>query len=228
MEESSNGAAIEEALSKIGDRYPSFAYPWVGLESFMDASGMSLLPLIGYGSLINAASAGRTINVGSDSDRTAVIAYGAVRVFNYRMPSDMLAERYGTPETSRFVAALNCEISGRASDTFNGILTQVKRDRLDPLRDREKGYALKPVVYRPWDQPEASLEVAYIFELLSSPDGRLNPYDESIFPHVAYTQLCQEGAEAISPEFLSYFNATSFLADKETALANYTFPADTI
>ena len=224
MEPDFESIDVESALGELLVEYPSFEYPWHGLKDFMDSRGMSSLPLVGYGSLINKESAERTINVDGVAARRAVRAYGAIRVFNYRMPEKLLQERYGTPVSSINVSALNCEISGRAGDQFNGILTQVSRDRLGALREREKSYALKPVVYRPWESSSEALEVAYVFELLPDKNGKPTPYDESIFPHIAYTRLCQEGALAISAEFLAFFNETCFLADKKTRLSGYALP----
>ncbi len=215
---------VDAALLECSEKYPGFAYPWGDLEAFLDSAGLVSLPLVGYGSLINRESAGRTIDVDGAADRKAVKAFGALRVFNYRMPAKMLEQRYGTPANSKYVAALNCEVSGKTVDQFNGILTHVGRDRLDALRERERAYSLKPVVYHSWDKPEEALSPAYILELLPDGRGGSNPYDTSIFPHQAYTRLCQEGASAVSAEFLSFFNDTCFLADKITRLSNYSLP----
>ncbi|MGK0238110.1 MAG: hypothetical protein ACI92G_001574 [Candidatus Pelagisphaera sp.] len=226
MEADSRSVDVENALREVLEKFPAFAYPWEGLEDFMDSRGMSVLPLVGYGSLINKESAERTVNVDGVADRRAVTGYGAVRVFNYRIPSKLLEERYGIPAPSKNVSALNCEISGLAKDSFNGILTHVSRDRLGALREREKSYSLKPIVYRLWNESEGALEVAFVFELLPDKSGKTTPYDNSIFPHIAYTRLCQEGALAISPEFLAFFNETCFLADKKTRLSDYVLPEE--
>lgn len=217
-------SSIEEALENCSHAYPSFAYPWEGLETSLNEKGMDRLPLIGYGSLINEASAARTINTGESAARIPVKAYGAIRVFNYRMPTAYLNERYGTPVDSNHIAALNCERTGNAADQFNGILTHIEPDHFTAFREREKDYSLKPVVYRPWDRPEANLETAYILELLPKNGEKQDRYDSSILPHIAYTRLCQAGALSVSESFLATFNETTLLADKKTQLSVYDLP----
>jgi hypothetical protein len=216
--------SIESALEACSKDYPSFTYPWEGLESFLSESKLSSLPLVGYGSLINEASAARTINTDTSARRAPVVAYGAIRVFNYRMSPAYVNERYGTPESSKHLAALNCERTGRGEDRFNGILTHVAPDTLGAFRDREKDYALQPVVYQLWDQPDSKPQVAYILELKPGDGSEGDRYDSTILPHIDYTRLCQTGAQAISEAFLDYFNKSTFLADKETSLLEYALP----
>lgn len=221
MSSEDQSSKIKSVLERCTNKYPSFAYPWDGLEEWLDKTDRSKLPLIGYGSLINQQSAGRTINVDGSAKRQAVKAFGAKRVFNYRMPTKLLEERYQTPLDSREVAALNCEVTSAVSDEFNGILTHVEFERLDQLREREKHYSLKPVVYHHWDGNETGLRVAYILELLPDNTVPNNPYDSTILPHKEYTKLCQEGALAVSKTFLQHFSTTCLLADKKTSLSEY-------
>ncbi len=222
MEE--GNSSIDAALESCSKNYPSFTYPWDGLERFLDDSAIPQLPLIGYGSLINEASAARTINTDGAAGRVPVLAYGAMRVFNYRMTPAYLNERYGTPLNSNYIAALNCERTGKTGDRFNGILTHIAPDHFEAFRDREKDYALEPVVYQPWSRPDSKPEVAYLLELLPGDGGESDRYDRNILPHIAYTRLCQEGAHAISERFLEVFNETTWLADKETRLSQFELP----
>ncbi|MEM9160334.1 MAG: hypothetical protein AAGB46_14915 [Verrucomicrobiota bacterium] len=211
---------LQDQLAALATTHPSFPYPWNDLESFLHEAQMDALPLVGYGSLINQASAGRTINTDESAKRQAVAAYGAIRVFNYRMPERFLHERYGSTEENK-VAALNCEATGNASDAFNGILSHVARQHLPALREREKHYSLKPCLYTPWDAPSDSAEVAYFFELLPNAAIPDHPYDPTVLPHSDYTDICRTGAAAISPDFLNFFDHTTLLADKQTTLASY-------
>jgi len=224
MEGNKTEKEIEVALRRCAETHLSFSYPWNGLEDFLKDAGRNSLALIGYGSLINQKSAGRTINVDGSANRLPVMAYGAIRVFNYRMTPNLLIERYGTPRSSKYIAALNCELTGNAKDQFNGILTQVDLDSLEPLRGREKEYGLKPVVYHSWGDSAGKMEVAYILELLPDQDAEFHRYDSKILPHIQYTKLCQEGALAISQSFLEFFNETCFLGDKVTNLSSCSLP----
>ena len=196
-----------------------FPYPWEKLEQHMDELGESYFPLVGYGSLINQVSAAKTINVGDDAARQAVIAFGAKRIFNYRMPEKIRENRYGMTPNNRDIAALNCETTYKAKDQFNGILTSVHRDTLDALRDRERHYALRPIIFLEWENLSSKPSVAYIFECLPAESIDDHPYDSNIAPHSLYTQQCREGSRAISQEFLDFFDRTTFLANKTTPLS---------
>jgi len=215
--------SIQHALDQAKSSLPAFPYPWEGLEDQMDSRDESYFPLVGYGSLINQTSAAKTINVGDDAARQAVVAFGAKRIFNYRMPADLLESRYGMTTADHDIAALNCETTYRVEDMFNGILTSVRRDTLDALRDRERHYGLRPIVYLKWDDLSSTPTVAYIFECLPAEGIAEHPYDSSIAPQPTYTQLCRQGSQAISDDFLGFFDKTTFLADKATPLSETHF-----
>ena len=215
--------SIQHALDQVKSNHPAFPYPWEKLEQHMDECGKSYFPLVGYGSLINQVSAAKTINVGHDASRQAVAAFGAKRIFNYRMPASILESRYGMTPQDHDIAALNCETTYDARDQFNGILTRVRRDTLDALRERERHYALRPIVFLEWENLSSKPTVAYIFECLPTEGIDDHPYDSNIAPQPSYTQLCREGSRAISKDFLDFFERTTYLADKTTPLSKTDF-----
>jgi len=214
---------IQRALNETKAKQPAFPYPWNDLERQMDDQGDSYFPLIGYGSLINQASAAKTINVGGDAARKAVIGFGAKRIFNYRMPADLLMERYGMTPENHDIAGLNCETTYNVEDQINGVLTSVRRDTLDALRQRERHYALRPIAYLPWNSPQSTPAIAYIFECLPTEGVADHPYASDIAPQPTYTQLCRDGSKAISDDFLAFFDQTTYLADKITPIAATTY-----
>jgi len=211
--------ALGEALAAARAQWPSFPYPWEGLEDALRERGLDALPLVGYGSLISEVSARATIDVGETADRRAVAAFGAKRLFNYRMPGELLERRYGVPRDSREAAALNCETTGDPADALNGILTQVHAKDLDPLRERERHYGLRPALWLPWGDWRAAPRVAYLLECLPENGAPGHPYSADIDPQPEYVRTCREGARAISEAFLRFFDATAFLADRTTPLA---------
>ncbi len=129
--------------------FRAYQFPWFGLESDLAGGLLEALWLVGYGSLLNTASAARTIRQTDAPDRLPVLVSGCRRIFNYRM-SASVDTRFGTPSQPRERAALNVLCSGRAEDVINGILIKVSLEDLPALRLRERGYDLLPVSCCPW------------------------------------------------------------------------------
>lgn len=195
---------------------PTYSFPWEGLEGSLGEDNPLLL--VGYGSLLSEASAALTIRTGK-IQRTACIAYGCRRIYNYEMPATV-RERRKVPENSVYRAALNVEITEDPSDFINGILTTVCAADLPALRQRELGYDLKPVACLPWAaSPEEKPFYAYV---LSAPEVALKPewqvVNPGILPEPSYAQLCATGAAAHSPEFLQAYLQSTYLADKKTLI----------
>src|SRR5215813_11067432 len=72
-------AALQRALDELRTQAP-YVYPWDGLEGG--------IRLVGYGSLLNAASAARTL--APAGPRRAVLAFGARRLFDSEMSAAAL------------------------------------------------------------------------------------------------------------------------------------------
>jgi hypothetical protein len=206
-------ADLESAFH--GMSAPSFAYPWHGLEDSLGKFPNGELPLIGYGSLLNPKSAARTIADTPSQGHPAVLAMGARRIFNYKMPEKALA-RYPDRSDPLATAALNLEYSRSSHDFFNGRLVAVAPGDIKGLRERERGYDLEPVVYVPWNRWDAHPQVAYVLVARNRPGQRV--VDASQRPHPEYAELCLAGARLESPAFATFYLKTTFLADGRTSL----------
>ena len=210
------------AISRLQESLPSvFHYPWDGLESAIESLPGQFLSMVGYGSLMNPASASITIQ-STTTTRTPWLTFGCRRVFNYEMTPGGLS-RYGSPETPTERAALNVFMTGNVAERVNGILITLAASDVPALRSREVGYDLVPVVSIPWDWNDATEPtVAYLLlarDVAPKPEWqRVNP---NLLPHPAYRRLCQAGAEQIGPEFLELFLTSSYLADKQTSLKEW-------
>jgi len=185
-------------------------YPWAGLEAAIRQAPSQKLLLVGYGSLINQASAARTLRTRPD-ERFPCLAFGCRRVFNYQMPAAVL-KRYGEPEGSARCAALNVEVTGDLADAINGVIVSVDEQDVPALRDREFGYDLKPVACLRWDVQEGGAPfVAYV---LSAPEKAARSdwqvVNTKILPQPQYAKLCQDGADSISPEFGECYLKSTF------------------
>jgi hypothetical protein len=204
------------SLEAVQSVWPSNPYPWSGLEEQLEEP----LPVVGYGSLLNTASAARTFTKTAPEGRGAVVALGMRRVFNYLMPP-WVDEHYGRPDDPCARGALNAYADVQWDVLLNGVILDLHKDDVQAYRERETAYDLEPAMCLWWDAPEQPPFVAYV---LCAPD---TPYEgerhtgDDLLPHVKYAALCEEGAAAHSPEFRRCFRETSYLADRTTTLATW-------
>jgi cation transport regulator ChaC len=183
------------------------AYPWHGLESRLRSNGSPLM-LIGYGSLLNPASARVTLR--SVRHDRPVIARGCIRVFDYPISSRSASARYGTVRPGHN-AVLNVHPADDAH-SVGGVLFDVAIDDIPALRAREVNYDLWPVRFRWFDSPDdADTMHAYILY-------RPNPPADPMLPHPRYYRVCREGAESLGHAFLDHYLDSTFLQDRVTTI----------
>lgn len=186
---------------------PHFDYPWTGLEAHLAAQHAGRLPLFAYGSLLNAASAVRTMPGWRGDECRPANALGVVRVFNYPLTLDSI-ERYGAGPTPQHVAALGARVTGLLTDRVNGLVYSLGADDLEGFRLRETGYRLTEVRVEPWgdassrDFPRTAMVLEY-----------LGDDDASLLPHPGYLDVCREGAASFGEAFRDDFDRTTFLTD---------------
>ena len=190
-----------------------YTYPWDNLENDLIRKNHDSISLVGYGSLINRASASLTTRV---KERKKVIAFGIRRIFNYIIPSN--TKRYGDIVDKRACAALNIKITGRYNDIINALLFEVPVSDIAALRDREKAYDLINVPCLYWDELEAPPFPAFILYCpYDSFDGQVKTSPD-IVPHLGYYNVCRDGAMELGEEFLDCWLNTTYLADGKTSV----------
>lgn len=194
-------------------------YPWASLEPSIMDTGRPLL-LVGYGSLLNPASAKRTICSTPPVGHPPVIAFGATRVFNYVMPQSVL-DRYGDQISPRERAALNAAWTGKSESVLTGRLIDVPASDLPALRERERGYHLCPVAFVPWGDPSSLPTLGHVLVADERPVAGVRHVDNTLLPHPGYTLLCREGARLVDAEFERAFLATSWVASFGGTLEQY-------
>ncbi|MFZ4775334.1 MAG: hypothetical protein ACOYM3_08235 [Terrimicrobiaceae bacterium] len=194
-----------------------FDYPWKGLEKHIAKDKSGRLLLVGYGSLINLESSSETIRGVNAKDFFPVVAVGAKRVFNYRIPADVLRELGGKAKPDE-IAALNVVATGRVTDVINGRILPISASDLPALRKREYGYHLRPVTCIRWDDPGAEPFTAYVLCAEDPVVQGRRVIDNAIKPNPAYVEICHSGAASVSKAFGDLFLETSFLADGKTSL----------
>jgi hypothetical protein len=191
--------------------WPTYVYPWAGLEERLREEGKTSVSIVAYGSLVNASSAARTLRDSAPELRRRVIAFGVRRVFNYLMPSS--AGSYGTPRIPQAIGALNVKITADVHDALNGLVIRTGIRDIAALRERELGYDLVPVACLWWEDLMKAPFFAYILRA-----G--NEYtSDKIEPHREYYDLCRTGASQWGDEFLEFWLSTTYLADGMTPVA---------
>lgn len=208
-------AEQEEEIKKILHTIMlyKYSYPWNNLENDLIKQNQDSISLIGYGSLINRVSASLTI---TDTRHKKVFAFGIRRVFNYKIPSNII--RYGDIVDNRACAALNIKVTGKYNDVINAILVKVPVSDIPALRVREIAYDLIKVPCLYWDKIEKPPFMAYILHCpYNSFDGQVKT-SSNIEPHLGYYNVCRDGAREFGKEFLSCWLDTTYLADGKTSV----------
>tara|TARA_R110000744_G_scaffold46319_3_gene102495 strand:- start:388 stop:1074 length:687 start_codon:yes stop_codon:yes gene_type:complete len=204
---------IKYQMSTLSN-YPSFKYPWIGLEDQIMRQKNNNFTLVGYGSLLNKFSSIKTLS-NDFSTLKPVISFGLKRIYNYKAPIEIV-KKYNSMYNPLYIGCLNTIFTNNINDAINGLTFELKAKEVDLLRDREKGYDLIPVVSINWNQPD---NLSHIFYVLSAPkEPRLNKIwvDSNILPIKQYEDICIEGAKCISTEFLNFFHKTTYLANEKT------------
>ena len=200
-------------------RQPRYQYPWEDLEGDLSRMARPHIPFVGYGSLLNSQSAARTLDGDTVRSRQPVIAFGARRIFNYKMPSN--GGNYGPPVNDLALAALNVHLTGDIEDALNAVLVEVTAESIPKLRAREVGYDLEPVVCLYWNDLEERPILTYILQAPAEPRLGERRTSSTLEPHREYYQVCKTGAKEFGEPFLDFWLATTFLADGETAMGKW-------
>ncbi|PTX59457.1 putative ATPase [Kordia periserrulae] len=212
-------------LIKKVSKNEMYEYPWFLIEDSLKERNIKSIKLFGYGSLINKASASKTINTKSVNEYTLASGLGFKRLLNYNMPDEVRKRSlYNNPIGELYNGLFNVEYTGSVNDLLNGVMIDVTVDEFENLRKREIGYDLLPIVCIPHDKETDEYVLAYTLSCSDRKWGERNLLNKKLLPHKTYVDLCKEGAKKISKEFYEEFLRTSYLADGKTTLQDYKFP----
>lgn len=211
---------LKAISSKMADALeePIYLYPWESLENDLERRDLSRFPFLAYGSLINIESAAVTLQDQSLSKYRPAIAFGARRLFNYKMPKN--TRRYG-PASGRTRAALNVQTTDNIDDVINGILFEITLEEIPAMRAREIGYDLVPVATIGWNRTNDPPFLAYILRCPDRPLKGERLTSNGILPHKRYYLVCRGGAREVSEDFLHFWLATTYLADGVTPVSQW-------
>ncbi len=175
---------------------------------------------IAQGTLINKHSIGKTI------DRARlygpVIASGVRRIFNFALMDENYEEhggRYKRSTKDSHCATLNIVPTGNVQDKVNGILFSTSPTDIDALAQREYGYDLLPVEYRPSDKKNP----AYMFIARKESQAIGHRVLDNILPNESSLSICLTGAATYGKVFLDTWIESCYLADGTPLMGNFYF-----
>ncbi len=195
--------------------------------------------IVGYGTLLSRASLART--VGEGAARRA--RFLPVRVRGYRRLFNLRPDHYepSLHDSSEPIEAAAANLERREEAHFNGVLFTLDPLALDALHQRERYYDRVRVQVEPvpsWDSPSEELESN---GAEAPPDGFLptealiyvgrpdtpwvEPWlgagPERLLPLWRDIVLARGAAYRIGPEFGEGYDATTYLADGSTLVAEW-------
>ena len=175
---------------------------------------------IAQGTLINKHSIGKTID--RARLRGPVIASGVKRIFNFALVDENYEEHGGRYERSpkdNHCATLNIVHTGNVQDKVNGILFSTSPTDIDALAQREYGYDLLPVEYRPSDNKA----LAYMFIARKESQAIGHRVLDNILPNESSLSICLTGAATYGKVFLDTWIESCYLADGTPLMGNFYF-----
>lgn len=219
----------QRLMEKVGQEipalstYPSLEYPNTNYEEIIKHYPQGKVLLFGYGSLINAESAGRSVGPEAIQSMHPAVAFGFKRVFNYKASN---VSKWGTdlPENER--AMLNIESTTTYNHIINGVVMEVSAEDLALLVQREKGYDLVPMLVADWNDvvsgnPSVEIRVAYTFLVPGELRDGIAYTQTKYYPVRGYLHLVRQGASVYGPQFLDYWNDTTYLGDGTTPVKKW-------
>ncbi len=212
----SEAIKLEDDLRKM----PVFEYPIRNPSDVVQLFEGDTVPIFSYGSLLNRASAARTLSEKAMATHKPAIVFSAHRIFDRHVPT---TKRWGPMERPNDTAMLNLYITGDYCNIVNGVVIHVGIDDLQGLLDREEGYDLIPVIGTNWtsvvDDKEVQPEMFIAYAFKASDEPREGVYYTSAYinPVPGYAIASQNGAIQYGEVFEKLWIASTYLADKTTS-----------
>lgn len=183
-----------------------------GIVGMVNGSSRSTgVTIFTYGSLLNTASAAKTLPPHVVATFRPARVHGLKRLFNRAIPEELIVPRFGPLADPQARGALNVIATGKDQDWVNGLAFEVSPEGLEALKEREVGYALIPVEIELYGEQVVK---GYTF---SAPLHTPATCTE-ITPIPGYAQLVYEGAMSHGEAFLREYLETTHLADGTTPL----------
>lgn len=198
--------------------YPSLQYPNRGYEKILEKYADDKVLLFGYGSLMNKASASKSLKPEAVESMVPVVAFGVKRIFNYKASK---VDQWGRNLDPLERAMLNLIPTTTYNSIVNGVVMKVDQEDFRRLVQREVGYDLMPILIADWDSVIAEsssveIKVAYTFIVPDETRNGIDYTQTKYYPVRGYLHASEDGASAFGKTFLKLFDYTSFLANGTT------------
>lgn len=215
-----------QLLKKAGEMAPTLAtfpclqYPNRGYEKIPEKYADQKVLLFGYGSLMNKASAARSVKPEAVNSMAPVVAFGVKRIFNYKASK---LEQWGRNLNPLERAMLNLIPTTTYNSIVNGVVMKIDQEDFTRLVQREVGYDLMPILIADWDSviaenPKVEINVAYTFIVPDEIRNGIDYTQTKYYPVRGYLHASEAGASAFGKTFLKLFDYTSFLANGTTRI----------
>jgi cation transport regulator ChaC len=216
-------------LEKVGAKmpllvsFPFYQYPNSGYEHAANHFQKEKILVFGYGSLMNKASASRSMKAEAVESMETAIAFGVKRIFNYKAAKTI---HWGENQHQKEKAMLNLIQTVDITSMANGVTIEVDLEDFSRLVQRETGYDLVPIlVVREKDVKENNIDpevrVAYTFIAVNELRNHINYTSTKYYPVRGYLHAIQEAAALHGEEFARMWNETTYLADGTTNIAEW-------
>lgn len=218
-----------ELLEKVGAKMPLlvsspfYQYPNTGHEHVAKHFPEGKILVFGYGSLMNKASASRSMKAEAVESMKTAIAFGVKKIFNYKAAKTI---HWGENQHPKEKAMLNLIQTVDISSIANGVTIEVDSEDFSRLVQRETGYDLVPIlVMHEKDMKEKNadpeIRVAYTFVAVNELRNHINYTNTKYYPVRGYLHAVQAAAAQHGEEFALMWDETTYLADGTTRIADW-------
>lgn len=197
-----------------------WTYPYPTIIDSLRAEGKESIVIFSYGSLMDVASASKTLSQAALATRMPAIGYKIKRIFDRDVPIRE-GSKWCQPAHPHARAMLNVLPTASHEDFVNGVLIHIPLDEIPNVLFREEGYDLLPIVVQEWDIEEETVmphyRVAYTFHA-----PQTGFYTNSqIMPRPKYYELTRDAALQYGLAFYDIWLETTYLADGITSVMEW-------
>lgn len=201
-------------------KMPTYMYPYSDLTEKLADQGKDSITLFCYGSMMNYASANRTLNRETLKTRKPALAFGVKRLFNRDVPIKK-GTHWGYPCEIRSRAMLNAVVTENPYDIVNGVTMTVPIQEVEQIKKREVGYNLVPILCINWANGVLPTRPKFYVAYTCSAPTDSNFTNDQILPRPNYYQAAKNAAKDFGVIFYYLWLNTTFFADGKTSIQEW-------
>ncbi len=197
-----------------------WSYPYPQIIEALQKEGKDSITIFSYGSLMDVASASRTLSSACLATRRPAIGYKIRRIFDRDVPLKP-GSKWCQPAHDKARGMLNVLPTSSTDDFVNGVLIDVPLEDIPSVLFREEGYDLMPIIVQEWDVEQETVKGPYhiVYTFYAPQKG---PYTSpEILPRPKYYELTRDAALQYGPLFYELWLTTTYLADGKTSIMEW-------